>query len=115
MTRASFYFRHGPVGENEMANRDVLAIGTSAGVMSVALDENLRRALASASRALEERVALACKLYRQAVDGVHRLLADTWAEKAREFEREMDVIPGSIRRMDRIAAAEEAKAPRAAE
>jgi len=37
------------------------------------------------------------------------------ADKAREFEREMDVIRGSIRRMDRIAAAEEAMRPRAAE
>jgi two-component system, chemotaxis family, protein-glutamate methylesterase/glutaminase len=77
----------------------------TAEVMSLALDESLRRALATALRALEERVALARKLYRQAVDGGHRLLAETWAEKARDFEREMDVIRGSIRRMDRIAAA----------
>jgi len=87
----------------------------TAEVMSLALDENLRRALATALRALEERVALARKLHRQAVDGGHRLLAQTWAEKAREFEREMDVIRGSIRRMDRLAAAEEAKESRAAE
>jgi two-component system chemotaxis response regulator CheB len=87
----------------------------TAELMSVALDESLRRALASALRALEERVALARKLYRQAVDGGHRLLAETWAEKTSEFEHEMDVIRGSIRRIDRIAAAEEAKAPRAAE
>lgn len=87
----------------------------TAEVMSVALDENLRRALASALRALEERVSLARKLYRQAVDAGHRLMAQTWADKAREFEREMDVIRGSIRRMDRIAAAEEASEPRAAE
>jgi two-component system, chemotaxis family, protein-glutamate methylesterase/glutaminase len=73
--------------------------------MSLALDENLRHALASALRALEERVALAGKLHNQAVDGGHRLLAETWAEKTRECEREMDVIRGSIRHMDRIAAA----------
>lgn len=76
----------------------------TAEVMSIALDENLRRALASAQRALEERVALARKLHSQAVDSGHRLLADTWAEKAREFEREMDVIRDSIRRVDRLAA-----------
>ena len=88
----------------------------TAEVMSLALVENLRRALASALRALEERVALARKLYQQAVDGGHRLLAETWAEKAREFEREMEVIRGSIRRMDRIAAAaDEPKGARAAE
>jgi hypothetical protein len=85
-------------------------------VMSLALDENLRRALATALRALEERVALARKLYHQAVDRGHRLLAETWSDKAREFEREMDVIRGSIRRMDRIAAAaDEPKGARAAE
>jgi two-component system, chemotaxis family, protein-glutamate methylesterase/glutaminase len=88
----------------------------TAEVMSLALDESLRRALASALRALEERVALARKLYRQAVDGGHRLLAETWAQKASEFEREMDVIRGSIRRMDSIAAAaEEPKGAHAAE
>ena len=88
----------------------------TAEVMSLALDESLRRALASGLRALEERVALARKLHRQAVDGGHRLLAENWADKARDFEREMDVIRSSIHRMDRIAAsAEEAEGPRAAE
>jgi two-component system chemotaxis response regulator CheB len=77
----------------------------TAELMSLALDESLRRALASALRALEERVALARKLYHQARDRGDRLLAETWAEKARGFEREMDVIRGSVRRMDRIAAA----------
>jgi two-component system, chemotaxis family, protein-glutamate methylesterase/glutaminase len=88
----------------------------TAEVMSLALDESLRRALASGLRALEERVALARKLHRQAVDGGHRLLAENWADKARDFEREMDVIRSSIHRMDRIAAAAaEAEGPRAAE
>jgi two-component system, chemotaxis family, protein-glutamate methylesterase/glutaminase len=76
----------------------------TAEVMSVALDENLRRALASALRALEERVALARKLYRQAADSGHRLLAESWASKAHEFEHEMDVIRASIRRVDQLAA-----------
>lgn len=80
----------------------------TAEVMSLALDESLRRALASALRALEERVALARKLHAQAIDAGHRLLAETWADKAREFEREMEVVRGSIRRMDRIAAAADA-------
>ena len=48
--------------------------------MSLALDENLRRALASALRALEERVALARKLYNQAKASGHQLLAENWAE-----------------------------------
>jgi two-component system, chemotaxis family, protein-glutamate methylesterase/glutaminase len=82
----------------------------AAEVMSIALDESLRRSLAVALRVLEDRVALARKLHQQALDGGHRLLAETWADKGREFEREMEVIRGSIRRMDRLAAhSDEAK------
>jgi two-component system, chemotaxis family, protein-glutamate methylesterase/glutaminase len=87
----------------------------TAELMSMAMDENLRRALASASRALEERVALARKLYRQAVDGGHRLLAETWQQKASEFEREMNVIRESIRRVDQLAANVEREIETAAE
>jgi two-component system, chemotaxis family, protein-glutamate methylesterase/glutaminase len=87
----------------------------TAELMSVATDENLRRALASASRALEERVALARKLHRQAVDEGHRLLAETWLQKASEFEREMKVIRESIRRVDQLAANAEREVEAAAE
>jgi two-component system chemotaxis response regulator CheB len=76
----------------------------TAELMSLALDENLRRALASAVRALEERAALARKLYIEAKDSGHRLLAENWAAKFNEFEREMDIIRSSTRRMDRLAA-----------
>jgi two-component system chemotaxis response regulator CheB len=86
----------------------------TAEMMSLALDENLRRALASAERALEERVALARKLNKQALDAGHRLLAETSAERVREFEREMNIIRNSIRRMDRLATDVDA-AKRAAE
>ena len=72
-------------------------------LMSLALDENLRRALASAVRALEERVALAHKLYNQAQANGHRLLAENWAAKLKEFECEMDIVRNSTRRMDRLA------------
>jgi two-component system chemotaxis response regulator CheB len=87
----------------------------TAEMMSLALDENLRRALASALRALEERVALARKLHKQAVDSGHRLLAENWADKMREFEREMDVIRMSVRRMERLAAESERPTEAAAE
>ena len=87
----------------------------TAEVMSLALDENLRRALASALRALEERVALARKLHKQAVDGSHQLLAEHWADRAREFEQEMDVLRNSVRRMERLAADSERSANAAAE
>lgn len=76
----------------------------TAEMMSLALDENLQRALASAERALEERLALARKLNKQALDAGHRLLAEIWAERTREFEREMEIIRASIRRMDQLAA-----------
>jgi two-component system, chemotaxis family, protein-glutamate methylesterase/glutaminase len=87
----------------------------AAEVMSLALDENLRRGLGSALRALEERVALARKLEKQASDSGHRLLAENWADKAREFEREMDVIRNSVRRMERLAAESERSTKAAAE
>jgi two-component system, chemotaxis family, protein-glutamate methylesterase/glutaminase len=87
----------------------------TAEMMSLALDENLRRALASAERALEERVTLARKLCNQALDSGHRLLAKTWAERVREFEGEMDIIRTSIRRMDRLAAGVETAKRAAAE
>lgn len=78
-------------------------------LMSLAMDENLRRALASALRALEERVALARKLFDGAKDRGHPQLAETWASRAREFEQEAEVIRSSIRRMRSIAETEELK------
>lgn len=86
----------------------------TAEMMSFALDENLRRALASALRALEERLSLARKLQRQAIDSGHRLLAETWAKKSREFEQELEIIRTSVRRMDRLAADAENPKHRAA-
>jgi hypothetical protein len=58
--------------------------------------------LASALRILEERVALARGLERQAIHNGHRLLAETWAEKAQGHERELGVIRRSIRRLNRF-------------
>jgi hypothetical protein len=54
-------------------------------------------------RALEERLALARKLYEQSKESGHRH-ADAWAAKAREYARELDVVRESIQRMDEIAA-----------
>jgi two-component system chemotaxis response regulator CheB len=90
-------------------------ISYTAELMSLALDENLRRALASAVRALEERTALAQKLYHEAKNSGHRLLAETWAGKMKEFERETDIIRNSTRRMDRLAAQADIAKPSAAE
>ncbi len=76
----------------------------TAELMSLALDENLRRALASALRALEERSSLARKLHNQAKSSGHDLLAQTWREKVQEFDRETEIIRDSTRRMDHFAA-----------
>src|SRR5262245_54795980 len=54
----------------------------AADLMNLALDENLRRALASAQRALAERHALARKLYKQALDRGLRHVAESWAAGA---------------------------------
>lgn len=71
-------------------------------MMGIALDDNVRRALASASRALEERVALADKLHTQAVHRGHRLVAEHWAERKREFKAEEDIVRQAIKRADEI-------------
>jgi two-component system chemotaxis response regulator CheB len=76
----------------------------SAELMSLALDDDLRRAFGSALRALEERITLARKLERQATDSGRHLSAKSWSGKAREYEEEARVIRDSIRRTDEIAA-----------
>jgi two-component system chemotaxis response regulator CheB len=76
----------------------------AADLMNVALDEGLRRALASALRALEERVALARKLHSHAKERGHSHLMKNWAARVREYEQEMQVVRDSIRRMEAIAA-----------
>lgn len=70
--------------------------------MGWALDENLRRALGSALRALEERVQLADKLQRQAVLRGHRMVAAHWTERKQEFEAEADVVRKAVQRADEI-------------
>jgi two-component system chemotaxis response regulator CheB len=75
----------------------------TADLMSLALDETLRRALASAARALDERIALARKLQDQAAGSGHRLLAESWARKVREAEQEATILRESMTRADDIA------------
>lgn len=72
-------------------------------MMGMALEENVRGALGSALRALEERVALAGKLQDQASDRNHVRLADNWAAKKEEFEAEAEVIRNAMLRADALA------------
>lgn len=76
----------------------------TAEVMSLALDESLRRALAGALRALEERIALARSLERQAIEKGRTLLSEIWAGRSQEYEHEANVIRSSMRRADELAA-----------
>ncbi len=75
----------------------------TAELMSVALDENLRRALGSALRSLEERVALMHKLHQQARSRKTPKLAEMWGHRAEEYEQEANVVRESIRRVDALA------------
>jgi two-component system chemotaxis response regulator CheB len=76
----------------------------NAELMTVALDENIRRALASAVRALEERRELARKLGEGAKRQNNDILAATWDAKVEEFEAELKIIRGALRRLDDIEA-----------
>ena len=75
----------------------------TAELMSLALDENLARALGSALRILDERMALAAKLRDQASANGRNLLAESWTRKANEFEAEAKVLRASIARVEGLA------------
>ena len=81
----------------------------TAEVMSVALDENLRRALGSALRALEERRALAERLEHQADANRQPLLAASWAKRSHEFKNELKIIRDAVERIDQLATEHEIK------
>jgi len=71
--------------------------------LSVALDKNLRRALGSALRALEERRTLALRLENQSRQNNRLRLASLWASRAEEYEKELNAIRTSVRRLDQLA------------
>jgi len=75
----------------------------TAELVSIGLDDNLNRALGSALRALDERAALADRLFAQARDRGLTHVAESWAEKAQEFGSEAEVIRTAIRRVDDLA------------
>jgi two-component system chemotaxis response regulator CheB len=77
----------------------------SAELMEIGLSDTVGRALASALRALEERVALTQELERQAAAAGRKTLAAGWAARSREAATEADVIRGAVDRVNSIAAA----------
>jgi two-component system, chemotaxis family, protein-glutamate methylesterase/glutaminase len=70
--------------------------------MDLAVDANLRRALGSALRALEERVALTERLRKQASERGHNQSADVWTRRIEETEKETDALRKAIIRVDQL-------------
>jgi two-component system chemotaxis response regulator CheB len=79
----------------------------TAEVMNLGLEENIRRALSTALRTLEERVALTEKLRSRASDQGHNRVTEHWARKKEEAEKEAEIIRAAIRRAEDIPAAAE--------
>jgi two-component system chemotaxis response regulator CheB len=75
----------------------------TAEAMRVAIDDNLTRALGSALRALDERIAVTQKLRDKAVASGHTQSAEWWTRSIEENEREADLIRASIVRMEELA------------
>ena len=73
-----------------------------ADMMALALDENVRRALGSALRTLEERIALTEKLRWHASDRGHNKSADIWTRRIEEIEKEADSLRKAIIRFDEV-------------
>jgi two-component system, chemotaxis family, protein-glutamate methylesterase/glutaminase len=76
----------------------------SADMMKVALDESLHRAIGSALRVLEERLALARKLEQDAIAKQRHAAARDWSRTVRDFEREIETIRSAVVRVNDIAA-----------
>lgn len=76
----------------------------TAELMSLAIDKSLRRALAAAMRALDERIALMERLRRTAESDGRDELAASWALRVRELRREAEVIQVAVERLDRMTA-----------
>jgi two-component system, chemotaxis family, protein-glutamate methylesterase/glutaminase len=73
-------------------------------LMHLAVHESLRRALASALRALDERVALVRKLEARATEAGDNQLAESWARSRGEFNHEVGIINEAIQHLDRMVA-----------
>jgi two-component system chemotaxis response regulator CheB len=76
----------------------------SAELIDLMIGETFSKALASALRAIEERIAVVKKLEMQARDHGREKVARSWGERLREYEEDADIIRESIRRTDEIAA-----------
>jgi len=73
-------------------------------LMSVAIDDSLRAALASSLRALEERLILARKLQKEASERGQEGITTMWFERVHEYEHELRVIKDAIQKMEAMQA-----------
>jgi two-component system, chemotaxis family, protein-glutamate methylesterase/glutaminase len=76
----------------------------TAELMMTGIDDSLRRAMASAQRALEERTALLRKLHDEAADNGRAELAKSWYCRMQEFQKEAEVIRNAMKRLNGAAA-----------
>jgi two-component system chemotaxis response regulator CheB len=90
--------------ETSSATRCHVGHAYAAEVMNLALDDSLRRAMASALRALEERIERSQSLQKKAKDRGRKLLAEIWEGRAQEYALEAKVIRSSMKRADDLAA-----------
>lgn len=77
----------------------------AAELLNLALDESIRRSMASALRALEERIALTRRLKADAERRGHDRVAQSWERRLDEIQSEADVLRTSMQRMTKLAAA----------
>src|SRR5262249_19123313 len=77
----------------------------AAQLLNFALDDSIRRSMASALRALDERIALTRRLKSEAERGGHTHLAQSWTRTLTEIESEAQVLRTSMQRMTDLAAA----------
>ena len=75
----------------------------TAELMNLALDENLRRALATARRAYEERSALLQKMQESSTRHGHNKLAETWRQRAEEYREQAETIEDAMRHLETLA------------
>ena len=75
-------------------------------LLTVGLEERLKRAMATALRALNERVAVASKGRDDAQERGQAEIAKSWSLRAAEFENEANVIRDAMSRLDRAEQAE---------
>jgi hypothetical protein len=79
--------------------------------MRLALDEELRRAIAVVLRSFEERSVLARKLAADARKQGHRISAHRWETEVQDIEQQANSLRESVKRIDDIVLDMEAGDP----